>query len=190
MTIANPGTLFTPDDLLRMEDAVNYELVDGKLVERHMGMESSEIALRIAFLLALFLRDRRTGRLFGADASYQCFPAALTKIRKPDVSFIPSDRIPGGKLPAGHCPIAPGLAVEVVSPGDLAYEVEEKVAEYLEAGVPLVWIVNPPTRTVRVRRPKTSNRGPVAELSGEDLISGEDVLPGFSCKVSEFFTVP
>ena len=37
MTIANPGSLFTPDDLLRMEDAVNYELVDGKLVERHMG---------------------------------------------------------------------------------------------------------------------------------------------------------
>ena len=41
MTIANTGSLFTPDDLLQMEDAVNFELVDGKLVERHMGMEST-----------------------------------------------------------------------------------------------------------------------------------------------------
>ena len=187
MTIANPGSLFTPDDLLRMEDAVNYELVDGKLVERHMGMESSEIALRIAFLISLFLRDHRLGRLFGADASYQCFPNAPTKIRKPDVSFISAARLPGGVLPVGHCSVPPGLAIEVVSPGDLAYEVEEKVAEYLQAGVPLVWVVNPPTRTVRIHRPRSSPHGTIAELSGDDAITGEDVLPGFSCNVSEFF---
>ena len=188
MTIANPGSVFTPDDLLRMEDAVNYELVDGKLVERHMGMESSEIALRIAFLLALFLRDHRLGRLFGADASYQCFPNAPTKVRKPDVSFIRSERLSSGRAPTGHSPVSPDLAVEVVSPGDLAYELEEKVAEYLQAGVPLVWVVNPPTRTVRIHRPKTSARGPVSELSGDDMITGEDVLADFSCKVSEFFS--
>ena len=187
MTIANPGTQFTPDDLLRMEDAINYELVDGKLVERHMGMESSEIAARIVLLIGLFLRDHPLGRLFGADASYQCFPNASKNVRKPDVSFIRSGRLPGDRAPTGHSPIAPDLTVEVISPNDLAYEVEEKVAEYLQAGVPLVWIVNPPTRTVRIRRPKSSPRGPVAELSGDDVITGEDVLPDFSCKVSEFF---
>jgi Uma2 family endonuclease len=187
MTIANTGSLFTPDDLLRMEDAVNYELVDGKLVERHMGMESSEIAARIVLLIGMFLRSESIGRLFGADASYQCFLKAPKKVRKPDVSFIRSERIPGGQLPTGHCSFRPDLAVEVISPGDLAYEVEEKVAEYLEAGVPLVWIVNPPTRTVRIHRPKSSPGGPIAELSGDDTITGEDVLPGFSCKVSEFF---
>jgi Uma2 family endonuclease len=187
MTIANPGSLFTPDDLLRMEDAVNYELVDGKLVERHMGMESSEIAARIVLLIGMFLRTQSVGRLFGADASYQCFSNAPKKVRKPDVSFIRSERVPGNRLPTGHCPIPPDLVVEVISPGDLAYEVEEKVAEYLDAGVPLVWIVNPPTRTVRIRRPKSSAHGSVAELSGDDVIDGEDVLPGFSCKVSEFF---
>lgn len=187
MTIANPGTLFTPDDLLRMEDAINYELVDGKLVERHMGMESSEIAARIVLLIGMFLRSHSIGRLFGADASYQCFPSAPNKVRKPDVSFIQSERLPGGHLPTGHCPIPPDLAVEVISPGDLAYEVEEKVAEYLQAGVPVVWVVNPPTRTVRIHRPRSAARGPIAELSGDDTLTGEDVLPGFSCKVSEFF---
>jgi Uma2 family endonuclease len=190
MTIANPGTLFTPDDLLRMEDAVNYELVDGKLVERHMGMDSSEIAARIVLLIGLFLRSKSFARLFGADASYQCFPSAPTKIRKPDVSVIRSERLADGRLPVGHCPLAPDLAVEVISPGDLAYEVEEKVAECLGAGVPLVWVVNPPTHTVRIHRPKASPRGPIAELSGDDEITGEDVLPGFSCKVSEFFVRP
>jgi Uma2 family endonuclease len=187
MTIANTGTLFTPDDLLRMEDAVNYELVDGKLVERHMGMESSAIAGQILMLIGLFLRSQARGRVFPPDASYQCFANAPSKVRKPDVSFIRSGRLPGDRIPTGHCPIPPDLAVEVISPNDLAYEVEEKVAEYLEAGVPLVWIVNPPTRSVRIRRPRAAANGPVAELSGDDTITGEDVLPGFSCKVSEFF---
>jgi Uma2 family endonuclease len=187
MTIANTGTLFTPDDLLRMENAVSYELVDGKLVERHMGMESSAIAVRVAFLIALFLRDNRLGHLFGADASYQCFPNAPAKVRKPDVSFIRTERLPGGRIPTGHCPVAPDLAVEVISPGDLAYEVEEKVAEYLAAGVPLVWVVHPPTRTVRVHRPRSSPRGSVADLSEADQITGEEVLPGFTCRIDEFF---
>jgi Uma2 family endonuclease len=187
MTIANPDTLFTPDDLLRMEDAVNYELVDGKLVERHMGMESSQFGMRVGVLIGLFLRERAAGLLFGADASYQCFADSPRTVRKPDVSFIRFGRLPEERAPEGHCRIPPDLAVEVISPKDLAYEIEEKVAEYLEAGVPLVWIVNPPTRSVRIRRPKTAANGPVSELSGDDVITGEDVLPGFSCKVSEFF---
>jgi Uma2 family endonuclease len=187
MTLAQTETAFTPEDLLRMDDGVNYELVDGKLVERHMGMESSEIAARILLLIGMFLRDRRLGRLFGADASYQCFPDSPSKVRKPDVSFIRTDRLPGGRTPTGHCPVPPDLAVEVISPGDLSYEVEEKVTEYLVAGIPLVWVVHPPTRTVRVHRPRSSPRGPISELAGDDTIDGEDVLPGFSCKVSEFF---
>src|SRR5829696_8834539 len=56
MTLAQTETAFSPEDLLRMEDGINYELVDGKLVERHMGMESSEIAARIVLLIGIFLR--------------------------------------------------------------------------------------------------------------------------------------
>lgn len=177
----------TPEDLLSIPDSVSYELVDGKLVERNMGFESSEIAARMIFLIALFLRDHRLGRLVGADASYQCFPDAPNKVRKPDVSFIRSGRFPGDKAPLGHCPIAPDLAVEVISPKDLAYEIEEKVAEYLAAGVPLVWVVHPPTKTVRVHRSRSSPRGSVSELNESDSLDGEDVLPGFTCPVKELF---
>ena len=187
MTAITEQRTYTPEELLELPDSVNYELVEGRLVERNMGMESSEIAARIVFVLALFMQERRLGRLFGADASYRCFPNAPAMVRKPDVSFVKAGRLPGDRAPAGHCPIPPDLAVEVVSPGDLAYEIEEKVAEYIRAGVPLVWVVYPPTRTVRVHRPATSPLGVVSELSAKDTISGEDVLPGFSTPVGAFF---
>jgi Uma2 family endonuclease len=186
-TIDTPGTTFTPEDLLRMPDGEDYELVDGKLVERNMGLESSEIAGRIFFLIMLFLRTNRIGRLFPPDATYQCFSAAPNQVRKPDVSFIRLERLPGNRLPEGHCPITPDLVVEVVSPNDLFYEVEEKVEQYLAAGVPLVWVVHPRNRTVQVRRQRTAPQGPVSQLSEGDTISGENVLPGFTCEIREFF---
>lgn len=184
--ISSPPS-FTPEDLLRLPDAVNYELVDGRLVERNMGMQSSMIALRMATRIEMSFGGHPPGFLFGADAGYQCFPDAPGKVRKPDVSFIRTGRLPGGKAPLGHCPIAPDLAVEVISPKDLAYEIEEKVAEYLAAGVPLVWVVHPPTKTVRVHRSRSSPRGSVSELNESDSLDGEDVLPGFSCAVKELF---
>ena len=187
MSILAPSSTVTPEELLAMPDSVDFELVDGKLVERHMGMESSEIAARIILLVGMFLRDHRLGRLFGADAAYRCFPDAPEKIRKPDVSIIRNGRLPGEQTPTGYCPIYPDLAIEVISPGDLAYEVEEKVAEYLKVDVRLVWVVHPPTRTVRVHRPRSAAAGPISELAGNDTITGEEVLPGFSCSVAEFF---
>ena len=61
------------------------------------------------------------------------------------------------------------------------------MAEYLKVGVRLVWVVHPPTRTVRIHRPSSAAGGAVSQLTGDETISGEEVLPGFSCKVAEFF---
>lgn len=177
----------TPEDLLTIRDAINYELVDGKLVGRHSGMESSKVGARILGMIGMFLGEPPRGHLFGADASYQCFDWAPRQVRKPDGSYIRPGRFPDERVPKGHCPIPPDLAVEVISPGDLADEVEEKVSEYLRANVPLVWVVHPPTRTVRIHRPRTAPPGPIAELREDDTISGEDVLPGFSCSIARFF---
>ena len=82
MTIAQPlgsAVEFAPEDLLLMENASDFELVDGQLVERHMGMESSKIAMRIGLLIGMFLRNHRLGDLFGSDAGYQCFADAPRK---------------------------------------------------------------------------------------------------------------
>jgi len=187
MSVITQSVPVTPEDLLNLPDAKSYELVDGKLVERNGGMESSKIAAHIIFRIGSFLRNRKLGRLFDSEASYQCFPTAPGIVRRPDLSFIRAGRFEGNNLPKGHCRIPPDLAVEVVSPGDLSYEIEEKVAEYLQAGVRLVWVVHPPTRRVRIHRPQSSPLGIVSELSEKETISGEEVLPGFSCAVADFF---
>jgi Uma2 family endonuclease len=77
--------------------------------------------------------------------------------------------------------------VEVVSPNDTSEEVDEKVIEWLKAGVRLVWVVSPALKTVRIHRPRTAGNGSVSLLLAEDTITGEDVIPGFSAKVAEFF---
>jgi Uma2 family endonuclease len=187
MSLLTPTAPITPEDFLHLSDAGLYELVDGRLVERHMGLESSSVAARILFLIALFLKDHPLGHLFESEASYQCFPHAPKQVRRADVSFIRAGRFEGDRLPKGHCRIAPDLVIEVVSPGDLAYEVEEKVNEYLQAGVPLIWVVYPPTRTVKVYRQPSSALGKASEFSADETVTGEEVLPGLSSRVSEFF---
>jgi Uma2 family endonuclease len=187
MTVVNPTNFYTPEDLLRLEDAVRYELVDGKLVERNMGMESSKVAGTILAMIWAFARPRKLGHMFNAENSYQCFRDDSSKVRKPDVSFIRTGRLTDEKVPKGHCPIPPDLAVEVVSPNDLFYDVEEKVQEYLTAGVPLVWLVNPDTRSVHIYRPASSERGNVSLLGPGDTLTGEEILPGFTCNVADLF---
>ena len=64
------------------------------------------------------------------------------------------------------------------------HEVAEKIEEYLSAGVSLVWIVNPHTRTVLAYRKDLDT---VSFLHEADELSGEDVLPGFRCPVRAVF---
>jgi Uma2 family endonuclease len=177
----------TPEELLSLPDSVGYELVDGNLVERHMGMESSGIAGNIHLLIGNFVKEHRLGRAFPADASYRCFPNGPTDVRKPEVSFIRVGRLPGEHMPKGHCPIPPDLAVEVVSPNDSAYELEEKIEQYLSVNIPLIWVVYPPTRIVRIFRPGATPLGDSFALKQTDTITGEEVIPGFACPVSAFF---
>ena len=137
-------------------------------------------------MLDAFSEANDSGWILPADASYQCFPDAPTRVRKPDVSFIKRGRLPGERLPKGHCPIAPDLAVEVLSPRDLSSRTIKKIEEYLQAGVSLVWIVDPAMRTVQIHR----KDGSIVELHENDELTGEDVLPGFRCLVSDILPPP
>jgi Uma2 family endonuclease len=164
-----------------------FELVDGKLVEKQMGAEATYIGTMLSHLLISHCPSPpNNGWVFGADASYQFIRARPTLVRKPDVSFVRPGRFPGERPPQGHIRLAPDLAVEVVSPNDLSDEVETKVAEYREAGVPLLWVVAPPTRRVLIRR----RRGSVHEVGEDGELSGEDVIPGFRCRVTDLFLPP
>src|SRR5262249_37670372 len=156
----------------------SYELVDGRLVEHFMGMKASRIGGRLFGLLMNHCYAHPVGWAFPAETTYQCFPNHPKSVRKPDASFILLNRLPADQEPEGHCRIAPDLAAEVVSPNDTYYEVEQKVREYLEAGVRLVWVINPALRRVRVHR----RDGTVTDLGENDELSGEGVVAGFRCR--------
>ncbi|MFN0053582.1 MAG: Uma2 family endonuclease [Planctomycetales bacterium] len=177
---------YTPEDLLEMSDGDFYELVDGHLVKRNLGAEASAIAMQLGIELGIFLRGRGTRWVFGEGTGFQCFPDSPDKVRKPDVSVVDSRRLEHGTLPNGYLRLHPDLAVEVVSPNDLVYEIDEKVQEFLDADVPVVWVVNPQLKTVRVHRPD----GTSVTLSGQDELVGEGFLEGFRCRVDQLFAKP
>jgi Uma2 family endonuclease len=174
---------YTPEDLLTRPDRKNYELVDGHLVERNVSALSSWVGGRLDRTLGIFVEDHDLGWTWPADQGYECFPDAPGKVRKPDFSFIRKERMPEGPSSEGYIYIIPDLAVEVVSPNDLYHEVEAKVVEYLDAGVPLVWVIHPEARTLRVHR----RDGSVSWLREKNEISGEDVIPEFRCPLSAIF---
>jgi Uma2 family endonuclease len=166
-----------------MPDRKNYELVDGHLVELNVRQLSSWVGSRLHYMVQGFLESHGLGWAWYADLGYACFPDSPQKVRKPDVSFVRNERLPEGPTSEGYMYIAPDLAVEVVSHNDLASEIEAKVVEYLDAGVRLVWVIDPETRTARVHRAN----GSVSWLREKDDLSGEDVLPGFQCRLGELF---
>ena len=176
-------TLLTPEDLLAMPDERRFELIDGEPVERDMGALSGWVGGQIHDFLNQHCRANMLGWVFPADVGFQCFPDRPRTLRKSDAAFIRTGRLPNEQIPDGHIRIAPDLAVEVVSPSDLAYEVDEKVNAYLKAGVRLVWVVNPHIRTVLIYR----SDGSVGLVREADELSGEDVVPGFRCPVALIF---
>jgi Uma2 family endonuclease len=178
---------YTPEDLLTMPDGHLYELAGGNLVERKMSMLSSYIAGVIFSLLFAFCRPKKLGWVLPEGTTYQCFQDDPDKVRKPDVSFIRLERLTAEQASAkGHARLAPDLAVEVVSPNDLYYEVDAKAQEWLLSGVSLVWVVNPRTRSLTVLRADGSS----AILHEQDELTGESVIPGFRCQVRELFLLP
>jgi Uma2 family endonuclease len=141
---------YTPEDLLAMPDGKSYELVDGQLVERKLGMESSWVATRLLSRLERFCEEHGLGWTFQSDNGYQCFPHEPALVRKPDVSFVRFGRFPGGVLPKGWAKIPPDLVVEVLSPNETAYELDDKLEDYERVGVPLIWVINPESRTAKI----------------------------------------
>jgi len=165
MEIKKPVTI---DDMYHLpKDGQKYELVDGDVLVSPAGVLHGEIALKIAHIIATFLDDHPIGKLYGENVGL-IFPTG--NLRSPDAFFVRTEKLPGG-------------AVEVLSPADSTRQVLNKIGEFLECGVPLVWVADPGTRTVTAYQ-SLSN---VQRFTAKDTISAEPVLPGFTCLVSGFF---
>ena len=181
-TARSPERRYTADDLLGMENAVCYELVDGQLVWRGTGDLGSWVGMNVGRIVGNFVRDGRLGFLTGSAAGLAIF-ANSGDVRRASVVFTSRERM-GGKLPAdGHATVPPELVVEVHSRHDRVRDIDTKVEAYFAAGVLLIWLVNPDTRVVRVLRPDGFDR----TLRADAVIDVGDVLSGFSCPIASFF---
>jgi Uma2 family endonuclease len=75
------------------------------------------------------------------------------------------------------------LIVEVVSPNDTVGKLNRKINDFLNAGVPLIWVAYPETKTVQVQRLD----GSAKLLKIGDFLEGEDILPGFRVELTALF---
>jgi len=177
-------TLVTADQLLRMpRDGFRYELVAGELTKMApAGFEHGVLGSRLQVLLGSYVLKNKLGEIASSDTGFRLASDPDT-VRAPDLAFIGAERCRAVENKRGFFEGPPDLAVEVVSPNDTHAEVAEKVKEWLAAGTTIVWVLDPAWQTVTVYRSGTD----ITTLTEEDELDGEDVVPGFRCRVSALF---
>ena len=165
------------------DDGMRHELVEGEL--RTMppaGFEHGSVAADLLIKVGSFVHAQKLGVVLAAETGF-VLRRGPDILRAPDVAFVQADRVPPRQERQKFAELAPDLVAEVTSPYDRVGEVNGKVAQWLDAGVRLVWVVDPETRVVVAHRPDG-----VAHLLREgDVLDGEDVLPGFRLPLSELF---
>ncbi len=159
-------------------DLEGYEYVKGELVPMAAAaIIHGEIGSNVHLILGMFVQEQKLGRLYIAETTFQLGD----RVVKPDIAFVSTERLSEDKL-KGYTN-APDLAIEIVSPTDKHYDVTEKALAYLKAGTRLVWVIEPIMKTVMIYRSEADS----TLLNYEDTLTGEDVVPGFSCPVAELF---
>jgi Uma2 family endonuclease len=162
----------------------HFELIDGEIHEKmSASFLPSMIAANILWLLKNHVVEHELGYITGADGSYVVSPKDHFM---PDVGFIRKERLP--EIPSGSVPVAPDLAVEVVSPSDSIREVHKKALRYLAKGTQMVWVVYPEEQVIEVYRPSLGDDDArIQSLGIEEAIDGGDSLPGLVLPLSKIF---
>jgi len=177
-----PGTA-TEKDVIEVdahEDCL-CELVDGTLVEKTVGFEESTLAMALGNYLRDFVNPRNLGLVSGESGMMSLVPG---QVRIPDVAFASWKRFPDRKMPKEPIPLlVPDLAIEVLSESNTKREMARKYREYFQAGVQLVWEVDPKNRTVEVFTAADQS----TRLNENQTLDGGNVLPGFTLSLSQLF---
>jgi Uma2 family endonuclease len=170
--------LLSAKDLLDMGEAAEFcELVDGELVQMSPSrFPEARVVRTVQRLLDNFVSQHQLGEVFGPDLGYEL---TLHRVRAPDVSFVSAEKIATYGT-WEFAKLVPDLVVEVISP-DVKYGyLQRKIRDFCEAGVRLLWIVDPDMQTVTVYHSPYDPR----VLTTADTLSGEDVIPGFFSTVA------
>jgi Uma2 family endonuclease len=175
-TEPGPSSMPVPDDIL-------YEVVDGEILEKTVGVQESEIATLLIEFLAPFVRAHRLGKVLGE----MIFRINIIKDlqRRPDVAFVSSARWPiKRRVPdTAVWDLVPDLAIEVISPTNAAVDVQTKIHEYFEAGVRSVWVIYPKQKSIHVYASTTQIQG----LQLGDELDGGELIPGFRLPLAALF---
>ena len=176
--------LMTAEELWELpDDDMCHELVAGELKTMSpAGDEHGWVTIRFSSSLYNHVEPHGLGRVYTAETGYTLARHPDT-VLAPDVSFVQQERVVAGGRIRGFREGAPDLAVEVLSPSDRPGKVADKVARWLAHGTPLVIVVNPDRRRVRLHRPGQ----PVVELTEADTIEAEDIVQGWRLPVARLF---
>jgi Uma2 family endonuclease len=171
----------TPKTLLSVEgfaalpdDGMKHELNEGELIVTALPKpRHGDCQARLGSAIREFVVAHGLGRVY-TESGYRLAPHT---VRGPDVSFVRTSRL---QDPDEYFDGAPDLAVEIVSPGDDASDLREKIKQYLDAETSVVWVVYPRSRQIEIHTPDKTIR----RLGVEDMLEAPKLLPGFQLSVS------
>lgn len=140
-------------------------------------------ASRLTGALQAFVDDHDLGEVYTADPGFVLQREPDQVIRAPHVAFVRTEQIPSGEQEVGFWPVAPDLAVEIISPSETAATVQEKVQDYLAAGTRLIWLVYPDQKLVI----EYQSSAQIRQYGMGETLDGGDVIPGFTYPLERLF---
>jgi Uma2 family endonuclease len=175
--VTGMSSLVTAEDLLQTTILnKRTELVRGQLIVREpAGARHGSVVMNLTIQLGMYVQRAGAGQLFAAETGFTLRRGPDT-VRAPDIAFVRRERLPD-PIGDGFPELAPDLVVEVLSPGDRPGETLAKVADWIDAGTRLIWVVDAQRRIARVYR----QDGTESLVAESDSLDGEAVLPGFTC---------
>jgi Uma2 family endonuclease len=169
-----PKTLLSLDEFAALpDDGMKHELNEGELITMPPSKpRHGNCQLTLGSALREFVMAHGLGKVF-TESGYRLTPHT---VRGPDVSFVRKSRL---QNPDEYFEGGPDLAVEIVSPGDDASDLREKIKQYLNAGTSVVWVIYQRSRQIEIHTPDKTIR----TLGAEDTLEAPELLPGFHLSV-------
>ena len=146
------------------------------------GSEHGRIAANVLLSLAQHVKQKKLGTVYAAETGFLLGTGPDT-VRAPDVAFVRKERLDELGAVAGYLPLAPDFVAEIVSPTDSYSQVKEKALAWIDAGVRMVLVVDPVTRTVQAYRSADN----IVWLNREQQLDASDVVSEWSLSVADIF---
>lgn len=186
--VTGPDVLMTLEEMLTLPDAdLERDLIEGRLVERPVTKRNrwhGRVEIRIGYLLEQWseILPESRGEIVSGETGFRIRRNPDTSVGI-DVAYVSAEVIAATPETSPYLEGPPVLAVEILSPSNLHGEMVGKIRAYLDAGVSLVWLVDPDFRTVIVYRPD----GAPEMFNVHQELSGGPHLPGFKTAVARVF---